>query len=85
MHVLAAAERVDERLVLREVGQDAQLDLAVVGREDQVPRLGHERLADAAPSAVRMGMFCRLGSDDESRPVAATVCWNEAWMRPVSG
>ncbi len=45
--VLALHERVDERRVLREVGEDAQLDLAVVGGEEQAPRLGHERLADA--------------------------------------
>ena len=35
------------------------------------------------PAAVRMGMFWRLGSDDDRRPVAAIVCWNEVWMRPV--
>ena len=45
--VLALHERVDERRVLREVGEDAQLDLAVVGGEEEAPRLGHERLADA--------------------------------------
>ncbi len=26
------------------------------------------------PSAVRTGMFCRLGSVEESRPVTATAC-----------
>jgi hypothetical protein len=26
------------------------------------------------PSAVRIGMFCRLGSFDASRPVTATAC-----------
>ena len=29
------------------------------------------RLADTRPWAVRIGMFCRLGSLEESRPVAA--------------
>ena len=37
------------------------------------------------PSSVRMGMFCRFGSLDESRPVAATVWLNEVCTRPVSG
>ena len=37
------------------------------------------------PSAVRIGMFWRFGSDDEMRPVAATVWLKVAWMRPVSG
>ena len=45
--VLARAEGVDERRVAREVGEDAQLDLAVVGGEEEVARLGHEGLADA--------------------------------------
>ena len=30
------------------------------------------------PSAVRMGMFCRLGLEDDSRPVAAP-----AWLKLV--
>ena len=30
-------------------------------------------------------MFCRFGSDDEMRPVAATVWLKEAWMRPGLG
>ena len=36
------------------------------------------------PSSVRTGMFCRFGSVDDSRPVAATVCMNVVWMRPSS-
>ena len=31
-----------------------------------------------------MGMFCRFGSVEESRPVAATVWWNVVWIRPSS-
>ena len=34
------------------------------------------------PSAVRTGMFCRFGSVEDSRPVAATVWLNVVWMRP---
>ena len=37
------------------------------------------------PSSVRMGMFCRLGSLELRRPVAATTWLNEAWTRPVFG
>jgi hypothetical protein len=29
-------------------------------------------------------MFCRFGSVDESRPVAATVWLNVVWIRPSS-
>ncbi len=37
------------------------------------------------PTSVRMGMFCRFGSDELSRPVAATVWLKLAWIRLVSG
>ena len=36
------------------------------------------------PASVRIGMFWRFGSDEESRPVAATVCRNEEWTRPCA-
>ena len=36
------------------------------------------------PSSVRIGMFCRFGSVEESRPVAAIVCMYVVWMRPSS-
>ena len=32
----------------------------------------------------RTGMFCRFGSLDDSRPVAATAWLYDVWMRPVS-
>ena len=28
-------------------------------------------------------MFCRLGSEDESRPVAVTAWLKDVWMQPV--
>ena len=37
------------------------------------------------PSAVRTGMFCRFGSELDSRPVAVTVWLKEVWSRPVVG
>src|ERR1044072_8596486 len=37
----------------------------------------------ARPSSVRTGMFCRLGSVDDSRPVAATVWLKVVWVRPL--
>jgi hypothetical protein len=33
------------------------------------------------PAAVRIGMFWRLGSEDDRRPVAATFCRKEEWTR----
>ena len=35
------------------------------------------------PSAVRTGMFCRLGSFDARRPVTAVACANVVCTRPV--
>ena len=37
------------------------------------------------PISVRIGMFCRLGLTELSRPVEAIVWLNEVWMRPVFG
>ncbi len=50
MDVLAAAEGLDEGRVLRKVGQDPQLDLAVVRGQETETRLGHEGLPD--PSSL---------------------------------
>ena len=47
--VLAARERVDQHLLARQVRQDAQLDLRVVGGDQDVAGLGDERAADVAP------------------------------------
>ena len=81
--VLAGAKRVEKRRILREVRQDPQLDLRVVGGDQEVPRRRDERLADAPADLVRMGMFWRFGSLDDRRPVAATAWLNEVWSRPV--
>ena len=37
------------------------------------------------PSAVRIGMFCRLGSLDDEPPVTATAWLNVVCTRPVRG
>ena len=37
------------------------------------------------PIGPLIGMFCKLGSLLESRPVAATAWWYVVWMRPVRG
>ncbi len=61
-------------LELRHVGHmrgQAQFDLAVVGAQEHVARLGDEGVADRRPISVRIGMFCRFGSVEDSRPVCA--------------
>ena len=53
-----------------DMGEQAQLDLAVVGRDQLVARRRRRRrVRILRPSSVRIGMFCRFGSDDDSRPV----------------
>ena len=71
--VLAAAEDVDQRLVAREVGEDPELDLRVVRRDERRPAGATKARRIARPASVRIGMFWRFGSFDESRPVAATA------------
>ena len=83
MDVGLARERVGEVLVAGHVGEDPELDLAVVGGDERrVGRARDEGVPDAPAERVRIGMFWRLGSDDDSRPVAATAWWNSVWSRP---
>ena len=50
VEVAAGLERLDQQLVLGEVGHDPHLDLAVVGRHQGLEALAHhEALADPAP------------------------------------
>ena len=69
MDVDAVGEGLPQLRDVGDVRQHAEFDLAVVGRDQLVALLGDEGGADRRPSAVRMGMFCRLGSDEEMRPV----------------
>ena len=36
------------------------------------------------PSSLRIGMFCRFGLLELSRPLAVTVWLKDVWMRPVA-
>ena len=46
MDVLVALEGLEERRLLREVGEDPELDLGVVGGDEAPAGLGHEGLTD---------------------------------------
>lgn len=85
MDVFAAAEGFDERLLAAEVGQNSELDLGVVGREEAPAGSGTKASRIRRPSSVRMGMFWRLGEAEESRPVAVTSWLKDVWIRPVTG
>src|SRR5213076_660196 len=47
--VLAARERLAELRLARDVREDAQLDLRVIGRDEAAAALGDERAPDLAP------------------------------------
>ena len=49
------------------------------------PAAGMKAARMRRPSSPRMGMFCRLGSLELSRPVAAPVWLKMVCTRPVSG
>ena len=84
MNVEPLGEGAFQRRDVGHVGQHAQLDLAVVGRDQLLARLRDEGGADLRPSRVRIGMFCRFGSVEESRPVEVEASEKQVWMRPVS-
>jgi hypothetical protein len=57
------------------VGHDAQLDLRIVAARIFQPGGATKAWRMRRPSSVRIGMFCRLGSEEDSRPVAAVAWW----------
>jgi len=67
--VVASGEGPDEDRVLREVREDARLDLVVVGREEERAGLRHEGFADADPpfSLDRDVLEVRLGGGEATR------------------
>lgn len=83
MDVEAVEERLPEFRYVGDVGQDAQLDLGVVGRQDPMAVGGDEGGTDAAPSSVRTGMFWRFGSLEERRPVVVAASEKVVWIRSV--
>ena len=66
---MPVAEGLLQRLDVGDVREQAQLDLRVVGRQQHVPGSATKARRILRPSSVRIGMFCRLGSVEDSRPV----------------
>ena len=62
-------ERLLQLRNVGDMGQQAQLDLRIVGGHQLHAGRGDEGARILRPSSVRTGMFCRFGSDDDSRPV----------------
>ena len=80
--VLPGGEGPDEPGIAREVGDDPQLDLVVVGHEQRRPAPGRKPRETAALDRSATGMLCRFGWSDDRRPVRATVWRKVAWIRP---
>ena len=85
MDVLATGEDLTQGILAGDLGQDPQLDLVVVGREQAWPRGATKQERIGRPTSVRIGMFCRFGLALESRPVAVAVWLKVVWSRPLSG
>jgi hypothetical protein len=64
------------------VGEDAELDLAVVGGQQPGPSAATNAERIRRPSSVRMGIDWRFGLVVDSRPVAATAWLIVVWRRP---
>ena len=64
-----SAKACVERLDVGDVGEHAQFDLRIVGRDQLVAPPATKAVRILRPSSVRTGMFCRFGSLDDSRPV----------------
>ena len=85
VNVLPGAESRQHGFIFSHVGRDAQLDLGIVHRKQQAARRGHKSLAHLVANSVRVGMFCRLGSEEARRPVTEPVWLKEVCTRPVRG
>ena len=74
VNIFIAFESRPQRFVAGKVGQHAQFDLRIVRRQQRQsgsPGKNAERIS--RPSSVRIGMFCKFGSLELKRPVAATT------------
>ena len=72
--VVAGVEVGDHVLVALRWAMTAQLNLRIRRRLKNVQRpSGTNALRISRPSSPRTGMFCRLGFEDERRPVAVTA------------
>ncbi len=54
-----------------------QLDLRIVSRDELASGRRDKGGSDLPSSAVRIGIFCTFGSDDESLPVLAPTIEND--------
>ena len=70
-------------LVAGHVGEDPQLDLRVVGRDqDEVRAAGHERPPDPPAELAPDRDVLEVGIGRREPAVAATAWWNVVWSRP---
>ena len=78
VNIFIAFESRPQSFVAGKMGQHAQFDLRIIGgqqRQSGSPGKNAERIS--RPSSVRIGMFCKFGSLELKRPVAATTWLND--------
>ena len=70
---------------VRDVGEQAQLDLAVVSRNNLLPRCGHEGGADFPPVLGADRDVLQVRVEDDRRPVVVAASAKEVCTRSVRG
>ena len=85
MNVFALLKHLQQSRVLRQMGQNPRFHLTIVCTEQVMSRRRDEGFTNTETVVPFTGIFCRFGSVEERRPVAATVWLREVWSRPVSG
>ena len=73
MNVFILLESFHQRFILGEMGKNPQFDLGIVGRDDRPSLLRNEGLTNPVSLLGTDGNVLKVGSLEESRPVAVTV------------
>ncbi len=73
MNVEPVGERLPQLRNIGDMGQQTQLDLRIIRRDELVAGAAMKARRIFRPASLRTGMFCRLGSEDESRPVVVAA------------
>ncbi len=83
--VLPFEEGLDERGVARQMGEDAELDLGVVGGDEDMAGVGDEGLADVAADLGADGDVLEVGVAGAEAPGGGDGLVEAAWTRRSGG
>ena len=71
MNIAILGESPAKCCIAAKMGQQTQLDLRVIRSQQQPAGAGKKAWRICRPCSLRTAIFCKLGSLDDSRPVAA--------------